>query len=347
MTKFLVDSLDNEVKKIRSHPKTWLITGVAGFIGSNLLQTLLELDQHVIGVDNFATGFQKNLDQIQNLMNTSQWQRFRFIHGDIQQLACCMEACKEANIVLHHAALGSVPRSITNPQDTHNTNVNGFLNMLIAARDHKIEKFVYASSSSVYGDHLDLPKTETKIGNPLSPYAITKVTNELYARVFFQHYQLPSIGLRYFNVFGPRQNPKGPYAAVIPTWVHAILKGETVYINGDGEISRDFCYIKNVIQINLLAALSSQPSALNRVYNVACHANTTLSQLYKIIDQVLHQKVPSLPETTIKYREFRAGDIRHSLADISLAHELLGYKPQFDVEHGLRDTLDWYIRYLQ
>ena len=241
---------------LQSKPKTWLITGVAGFIGSNLLETLLKLDQTVVGLDNFATGHQHNLDEVQGLVTEVQWQRFKFIEGDIRNLDDCNKAVSGVDYVLHQAALGSVPRSIDNPIATNQANIDGFLNMLVASKDEGVKSFTYAASSSTYGDHPDLPKVEENIGNPLSPYAVTKYVNELYASVFYRTYGFSSIGLRYFNVFGPRQDPNGAYAAVIPKWAADLLKGSTIYINGDGETSRDFCYVGNAVQANILAALT-------------------------------------------------------------------------------------------
>lgn len=320
----------------------WLITGVAGFIGSNLLEALLKLDQSVTGVDNFATGHQRNLDEVRSAVSTEQWKGFRFIHGDICRLETCQTACEGVDYVLHHAALGSVPRSLENPIASHASNVSGFLNMLVAARDAGAKRFVFASSSSVYGDHPDLPKIEDKTGRCLSPYAMTKVTDELYAGVFARCYGLPCIGLRYFNVFGPRQDPEGPYAAVIPKWIAAMLANAPVYLYGDGETSRDFCYVANVIQANLLAALTQSPDAINQVYNVAVGDCTTLNQLFEMLRQRLLPQSPHLEYFQPVYRDFRAGDVRHSLADINRARQLLGYAPAHRIEQGLNEALAWY-----
>lgn len=338
---------------------TWLITGVAGFIGSNLLEALLKLNQKVVGLDNFATGFQRNLDEVQSLVSAEQWDNFHFIKGDIRNLDDCRRAMTflsaskngkatgeniPVDYVLHQAALGSVPRSIENPIATNETNLSGFLNILVAARDAKIKRFVYAASSSTYGDHPGLPKVEDQIGKPLSPYAVTKYVNELYADVFSRTYGIQTIGLRYFNVFGPRQDPDGAYAAVIPKWISSLIKNELVYINGDGETSRDFCYIENVIQINLLAAMAQNPEASNQVYNVAVNDRTTLNQLYDKLRAHLIEEFPHLDGAKPTHRSFRAGDVRHSLADITKAKNLLGYAPQFNVDEGLIKAMPWYTR---
>jgi UDP-N-acetylglucosamine 4-epimerase len=329
-------------QKIQANPKTWMITGVAGFIGSNLLEVLLSLKQDVVGLDNFLTGHQRNLDEVKSLVTDEQWSRFKFINGDIRDLATCVNACKGADIVLHQAALGSVPRSIENPIATNEHNLTGFLNMITAARDAGVNRFVYASSSSVYGDHPDLPKVEEKIGNPLSPYAVTKQVNEKYADVFSRVYGLQCIGLRYFNVFGPRQDPNGPYAAVIPKWFAALKNGEEIFINGDGETSRDFCFVENVVQANILAACTENHDALNTVYNIAYGGRTTLKELfYAIRENVVHNS-PAAGLREPIYRDFRPGDIRHSLADIGKAQQLLGYEPKFSVKTGLEKAAKWY-----
>ena len=327
-------------------PKTWLVTGVAGFIGSNLLETLLKLDQRVVGLDNFATGHQRNLGEVQSLVSPEQWGNFKFFEGDIRKLADCQEACIGVNYVLHQAALGSVPRSLADPIATNDTNISGFLNMLVAARDAKVHSFTYAASSSTYGDHPVLPKVEENIGNPLSPYAVTKYVNELYANVFARSYGFKAIGLRYFNVFGPRQDPNGAYAAVIPKWIAAMIKNEPVYINGDGETSRDFCYVYNAVQANLLAATASNEDASNQVYNVAVGDRTSLNQLYFHLRDNLASRFPHLNESQPAYREFRSGDVRHSLADISKGKKLLGYKPAHRIREGLKDAMDWYVDFL-
>lgn len=329
--------------KLRTQPKKWLVSGVAGFIGSNLLEALLKLDQHVTGLDNFATGHHANLEDVKLQVSTTQWQRFVMVQGDVRDYELCLHASKEVDYVLHQAALGSVPRSINNPLESHASNVTGFLNMALAARENRIRRFVYASSSSVYGDHQQLPKTETKIGRPLSPYALTKRTNELYAAIFGQCYGLESIGLRYFNVFGPRQDPAGPYAAVIPKWIAAIARSEPAYINGDGETSRDFCYVENTVQANLLAATEQNPEAVNQIFNVAVGERTSLRQLFCTLRSHLEPYYPGAANCLPVHRPFRAGDVRHSLADISKAARLLGYEPSHLFEQGVRATVEWYV----
>jgi UDP-N-acetylglucosamine/UDP-N-acetylgalactosamine 4-epimerase len=336
-------------------PCTWLITGVAGFIGSNLLEALLKLNQRVVGLDNFATGHTHNLAQVQATVSPQQWQHFDFIQGDIRELADCQRAMTwraqadqslTVDYVLHQAALGSVPRSVADPITTNAANVTGFLNMLVAARDAKVKRFVYAASSSTYGDHPGLPKLEDVIGKPLSPYAVTKYVNELYADVFAKSYGLQSMGLRYFNVFGPRQDPNGAYAAVIPKWIASLIKGEPVFINGDGETSRDFCFIANVVQANLLAATTHNPDALNQVYNVAVGGRTTLNELFDQIKQQLQPHHPQVENAKPVFRDFRAGDVRHSLADIDKASRHLGYRPTQHVGEGLALAMQWYVRAL-
>lgn len=327
-------------------PKTWLITGVAGFIGSNLLETLLKLNQTVVGLDNFATGYQKNLDEVQSLVSSEQWERFRFIEGDIRNFTDCQQACSGVDYVLHQAALGSVPRSLADPITTNEVNISGFLNMLTAARDAEVKSFTYAASSSTYGDHPGLPKVEDKIGKPLSPYAVTKYVNELYADVFARSYGFKSVGLRYFNVFGRRQDPDGAYAAVIPKWTAAMIKNETVFINGDGETSRDFCYIENTVQANILAATTQNEEATNQVYNVAVGDRTTLNELFSAIKSALADNGVTY-EQEPTYRDFRPGDVRHSQADVSKANSLLGYEPQFDISQGIDNAMAWYVKKLK
>ena len=327
---------------LRAQPRTWLVTGVAGFIGSNLLETLLRLDQRVVGLDNFATGHQRNLDEVRTLVDESQWARFRFIEGDIRELADCQAACAGVDHVLHQAALGSVPRSLADPISTNAANITGFLNMLVAARDAGVSRFVYAASSSTYGDHPGLPKVEDVIGRPLSPYAVTKYVNELYADVFARSYGFESIGLRYFNVFGARQDPAGAYAAVIPKWAAALLAGETVFINGDGETSRDFCYVANAVQANLLAATTQEKAAVNQVYNVAVGDRTTLNLLFALLrDGLSAQGVDAGVQAV--HRDFRAGDVRHSQADVSKATRLLSYVPSQALREGICLALPWYV----
>ena len=335
---------------LRSNQYTWLVTGVAGFIGSNLLEKLLILNQKVIGLDNFETGYQYNIDQaiedarkkLEEDGKQLEISNFQLLTGDIRELEDCQKACEGVDYVLHQAALGSVPRSIENPIHTNKANIDGFLNMLVAAKDAQVKRFVYAASSSTYGDHPDLPKIEDRIGKPLSPYSVTKVVNELYADVFAKTYGFNTIGLRYFNIFGKRQNPNGAYAAVIPKWVSSIINNEDVFINGDGETSRDFCYIDNAVQINLLAALTTDELATNQVYNVALNARTSLNQLYKMIEERLMQRVAGLTKKAPIYRDFRAGDVRHSQADISKAQKLLSYQPSHKISEGLDEAMDWY-----
>lgn len=325
---------------------TWLITGVAGFIGSNLLETLLKLNQKVVGLDNFSTGFRHNFDEVQSLVSDKQWQQFTFIEGDIRNMDDCALACTNVDYVLHQAALGSVPRSIEDPITTNENNISGFLNMLVAAKDAKVQRFVYAASSSTYGDHPDLPKEEDKIGKPLSPYAVTKLVNELYSDVFARTYGFKTIGLRYFNIFGQRQDPNGAYAAVIPKWFAGLIKNETVFINGDGETSRDFCFIENAVEANLLAATAKDEDATNQVYNVAFGERTTLNELFQLIKERVVATHESAVNAAPEHRDFRAGDVRHSLADISKAKRLIGYKPSFSVRAGLDKAADWYLRNL-
>lgn len=324
----------------------WLVTGVAGFIGSNLLETLLRHDQHVTGLDNFSTGHRHNLDEVRASITPEQWSRFRFIEGDIRDLDACQEACSGVEVVLHQAALGSVPRSITDPLTTNATNVTGFLNMLVAARDQGARRFVYAASSSTYGDHPGLPKVEDVIGQPLSPYAVTKLVNELYASVFLRTYGLDCVGLRYFNVFGKRQDPEGAYAAVIPKWFAGLMRGEEVWINGDGETSRDFCFIENCVQANILAACSDNPDVAGQVFNVACGERTSLTDLFYLIRTEAAKFAPRCAGMEPHYRDFRPGDVRHSLADITKSRTMLGYVPTQNVRQGLALAGPWYARHL-
>jgi UDP-N-acetylglucosamine 4-epimerase len=327
---------------LQRSPRTWLVTGVAGFIGSSLLEALLNLQQRVVGLDNFFAGKKSNLEQVSALVGPEKWARFRFLEGDIENLADCQRACKGVDFVLHQAARGSVPRSMLDPVATHGSNVTGFLHVLLAARDARVQRVVYASSSAVYGDDPDLPKVENKIGQPLSPYAATKAINEVYASAFARAYGLNSIGLRYFNVFGPRQDPEGAYAAVIPKWIGALLAREPVQINGDGETSRDFCFIANVVQANLLAATTTSLEAQNQAYNIAVGERTTLNELFALLQKILRQHEPSLPEQKPVYEDFRAGDVRHSLADIGKARRLLEYSPTHNIQQGLQLAMDWY-----
>jgi UDP-N-acetylglucosamine 4-epimerase len=330
-------------ERLRQNQHTWLITGVAGFIGSNLLEALLKLDQKVVGLDNFATGHRSNLEEVRTLVTPSQWANFNFIEGDISNLNHCRQACAGVDYVLHQAALGSVPRSIEDPLLTNRSNIDGFLNMLVAARDASVKRFVYAASSSTYGDHPALPKVEDTIGSPLSPYAVTKYVNELYGEVFARCYGFKTIGLRYFNIFGPRQDPEGAYAAVIPKWIAGMIKNQPIYVNGDGETSRDFCYIDNTVQANLLAATTDNPDAVDQVYNIAVGERTSLNQLYEALRSQLAPRYPHLADARPVYRDFRAGDVLHSLADISKVRTLLGYEPTHRIADGLRVAMDWYV----
>jgi UDP-N-acetylglucosamine/UDP-N-acetylgalactosamine 4-epimerase len=332
---------------LKDNQSTWLVTGVAGFIGSNLLEKLLILNQKVVGLDNLDTGHQHNIDQAiqdaNNITGKDLGNNFKFINGDIRQLDDCKQACNGVDYVLHQAALGSVPRSIKDPISTNRANIDGFLNMLVAGKDANVKRFVYAASSSTYGDHPDLPKVEDKIGNPLSPYAVTKLANELYAGVFAKTYNFKTIGLRYFNIFGKRQDPNGAYAAVIPKWVAAILNKEDVYINGDGQTSRDFCYIDNTVQMNLLAATTDDDEATDQIYNVALNDRTSLNKLYQMIEEGLIQKTQGLQKKEPIYKDYRAGDVRHSQADISKAQALLDYQPKYKISQGIDETMDWYV----
>jgi len=330
---------------LRTEPKTWLVTGCAGFIGSNLLETLLRLDQKVVGLDNFATGYQHNLDEVERSVSAEQWQRFDWHEGDIRDPAACRKAMRGVDYVLHQAALGSVPRSLKDPVTTNDVNISGFLNVLVAARDAQVQSFVYAASSSTYGDLDELPKVEDRIGRPLSPYAITKYVNEMYADVFARAYGFGSIGLRYFNVFGKRQDPNGAYAAVIPKWVGAMIRGEEVVVNGDGETSRDFCFIENAVQANILAALA-QPEGVNQVYNVAVNARTSLNDLFDYLAKALANNGIVYDKQPV-HAEFRPGDIRHSQADISKAQHLLGYEPMHTIVQGIEVAMPWYTQFLR
>lgn len=332
---------------LKSNQTTWLITGVAGFIGSNLLEKLLVLNQKVIGLDNFDTGYQKNIDEAifdaNEIVGKDVSKNFKFVKGDIRYLNDCKQACHGVDYVLHQAALGSVPRSIEDPISTNEANIDGFINMLVASKNSKVKRFVYAASSSSYGDNANLPKVENMIGNPLSPYAVTKLVNEYYASVFAKNYDFKTIGLRYFNIFGKRQDPNGAYAAVIPKWIACIINKESVYINGDGETSRDFCYVDNAVQANILAAMTKNNGATNQVYNVALNDRTSLNQLYKMIENSLIKNVKGLEKKDPIYRDFRSGDVRHSQASIDKAKELLEYEPQFKITEGLNETIGWYI----
>lgn len=335
---------DEAKKELRTNPKTWLITGVAGFIGSNLLEELLLLDQHVIGLDNFSTGHKRNLEEVEDIVGAETWKNFKFLEGDITNFETCKEVCSGVDYVLHQAALGSVPRSIDNPIRTNENNISGFLNMLVAAKEEKVKSFTYAASSSTYGDHKALPKIEDVIGNPLSPYAITKYVNELYADVFSKVYGFNATGLRYFNVFGKRQDPNGAYAAVIPKWTSAMINQEDVFINGDGETSRDFCFVENAVQANILSAVCDKYEK-SEVFNVALGDRTTLNELFSFIRNELKNNSVDYDKEAIK-RDFRPGDVRHSQADISKAKEFLGYSPNFRIADGIKKAMPWYKEFL-
>jgi UDP-N-acetylglucosamine/UDP-N-acetylgalactosamine 4-epimerase len=340
----MTDRYNTAREQLAQDSQTWLITGVAGFIGSNLLEALLKLDQQVVGLDNFATGYRRNLEEVRTLVTAAQWSRFRFIEGDIRSFNDCVAAAKGVDHVLHEAALGSVPRSVRDPIATHEVNISGFLNVLTAARDAKVGSFTYAASSSTYGDHPGLPKVEDRIGQPLSPYAVTKYANELYASVFARTYGFKTIGLRYFNVFGKRQDPDGAYAAVIPKWTAALINGDDVLINGDGETSRDFCFIDNVVQANILAATADEASR-DQIYNVAVGDRTTLNQLYDNLKTELAASGVSCDKRPV-YGPLRAGDIRHSQADVGKAEKLLGYERRIALAEGLAKAMPWYIRFV-
>lgn len=340
----MTQKFDEAMAQLGQQPRRWLVTGCAGFIGSNLLETLLSAGQEVVGLDNFATGHTHNLEEVEKNVGAAAWSRFRFIEGDIRDMEVCHGAARGVDHILHQAALGSVPRSLEDPVTTNEVNIGGFLKMLVAARDAGVRSFVYAASSSTYGDHPGLPKVEETIGKPLSPYAVTKYVDELYADVFARSYGTPSVGLRYFNVFGRRQDPEGAYAAVIPRWIAAMIRGDEVVINGDGETSRDFCYIENVVQANVLAALA-EPAGLNQVYNVAYGGRTTLNELFAYLADSLGEQGVAYARPP-RHGDFRAGDVRHSQADVSKARTLLGYAPQYDIRAGLQAAMPWYVQFL-
>jgi len=341
-----MNALEPLAATLRRSPRRWLVTGVAGFIGSNLLQALLEAGQTVVGLDNFATGHRANLDQVRAAVAPAQWERFRLIEGDVAEPGTCAEAVRAADVVLHQAAIGSVPRSIDQPLESNAANVTGHLALLDATRRAGVRRFVYASSSAVYGDEPSLPKVEGRLGRPLSPYAVTKLADELYAGTYGLLHGMQTVGLRYFNVFGPRQDPQGAYAAVIPRWIAAMLRRQEVRINGTGETSRDFCYVANVVQANLLAATTAREDALNQVYNVAFGRRTTLLELYEALRCRLAAVEPSLADARPVHGPFRAGDVLHSLADVDKACSLLGYRPTHSLEQGLDESLEWYRRNL-
>lgn len=340
----MTTSYGNVKEELKNHPKKWLVTGAAGFIGSHLVESLIMLGQTVVGLDNFCTGSQGNIEIVKNLVGNENAARFTMRSGDIRNLETSREACKDVGIVLHQAALGSVPRSIKDPEATHTTNVDGFFNMILAAKDAGIERFVYASSSSVYGDEPNLPKVEDRIGRPLSPYALSKLVNKQTAEVFSRTYGFKSIGLRYFNVFGSRQDPQGPYAAVIPRWFSALARGERPVIYGDGKTSHDFYFIANAVQANILAATAKNDEAWNQVYNVACVKQTTLEELFAMIRDAVAENQPEVAAIEPLYQDFRPGDIRHSLADIGKARTLLGYEPEFHLHEGVTNST---VRYLK
>jgi UDP-N-acetylglucosamine 4-epimerase len=336
MTKY-----NDVMKHLQKNKYTWLVTGVAGFIGSNILEHLLNLNQIVVGIDNFSTGHQRNLDDVKKHLGTAKWKNFSFINGDILKQSDCELACNDVDFVLHQAALGSVPRSIKDPIATNNVNITGFLNMLIAARDAKVSRFTYAASSSTYGDHPDLPKVEGFIGKPLSPYAVTKLVNELYAEVFYKSYNFSTIGLRYFNVFGKRQDPKGAYAAVIPKWIEAIASNSEVVINGDGTTSRDFCFVENAVQANILSVMTPEVKS-GEIYNVAFGTKTSLNNLFDILKEIAHAN-GVIYDRYPHYHDFRPGDVRHSLANIDKIKEDLGYEPLYSLNTGLIKCFPWYL----
>ena len=333
-------------ENLRKQPRAWLVTGAAGFIGSHLVENLLKLGQPVVGLDNFSLGKHSTLAMVKEAVGEPLWKNFRFIEGDICSLDTCRDACRSVDYVLHQAALGSVPRSIADPLTTHHNNVTGFLNMLVAARDAKVRRFVYAGSSATYGNHPRLPRVESEIGRPLSPYGLSKYIDELYAEVFAQCYGLESIGLRYFNVFGPRQDPGAAYVAVIPLWVAAMIRDEPVYINGDGETTRDFCYVDNAVQANLLAALVENREAVNQVYNVAVNEQTSLNELFAMVRTLLEPHFPHVRDVSPRYRDFREGDVQFSRGDVSKAQRLLGYQPAWRVGRGLARAVEWYVNKL-
>lgn len=324
----------------------WLVTGAAGFIGSHLVEQLLRQGQDVVSLDNFSTGYRRNLVEVEARVGPEALSRHRVVEADVRDLDSCARACKGVHWVLHQAALGSVPRSIERPLDTHEANVTGFLNMLVAARDAGVRRVVYASSSAVYGDHGGLPKVEAVIGAPLSPYAASKRMNEIYADVFQRTYGTDAVGLRYFNVFGPRQDPEGAYAAVIPRWIRALIRGDAVRIHGDGRTTRDFCYVANVVQANLRAALAGE-AVKGMVFNVAVHGQTSLTALFEQLRELVSRSLPAVSGASPVYGEFRPGDVRHSLADISQAQKLLGYVPGYTLQDGLKEALPWYLGNLQ
>jgi UDP-N-acetylglucosamine 4-epimerase len=327
---------------LRSKPERWLVTGAAGFIGSHLVEALLRLDQEVTGLDNFATGRRENLDDVRARVGAERAARFHFIEGDVRDSESCRAALDGVQFVLHEAAIGSVPRSLDDPWTTHSNNVDGFVTLLLATRDTGVRRIVYASSSSVYGDDEHSPKLESQIGRPLSPYATSKFVDEVYADTFRRTHGIDTVGLRYFNVFGPRQDPNGAYAAVIPRWTEGLLTDKTCVVFGDGSTSRDFCFVDNVVQANLLAALAAENEVAPRVFNVAYGARTTLLELFEAIRERASAFVPSARSAGLRRDPPRPGDIAHSLAAIDRARACLGYEPSFDLRHGLDATVSWY-----
>jgi len=336
-----VSRFDTISSELLANPARWLVTGAAGFIGSHLVEALLRLNQEVVGLDNFATGYQSNLDDVLDRVGDKA-SRFHFVEGDVRDRVTCLAAMDGARFVLHEAAIGSVPRSIDDPMTTHTNNVDGFVTLLLAAQEARIERVVYASSSSVYGDDKNSPKLESQIGRPLSPYATSKLVDELYAETLLRTHRIDSVGLRYFNVFGPRQDPNGAYAAVIPRWTEQLLSGKPSLVFGDGSNSRDFCFVDNVVQANLLAATASETEVAPRVFNVAYGARTTLLELYEAIRERAAQFAPEAREAPLERRPPRAGDIPHSLAAIDRARACFGYEPAFDLRRGLDVTVAWY-----
>jgi UDP-N-acetylglucosamine 4-epimerase len=331
--------------RLQSAPRTWLVTGSAGFIGSNLAEALLRMGQRVVGIDDFSNGFQHNVDDVRRQVGEEAAERYRFFEADVRNPGDCAEACRGVDVILHQAALGSVPRSIANPVASHLANADGTLNLMDAARDAGVRRFVYASSSSTYGDNPALPKVEHQTGRPLSPYAVSKYVGELYGGVFHRVYGLETVGLRYFNVFGRRQRPDGPYAAVIPRWIGRLLSGEACVIHGDGGTSRDFCYIENVVQANVLAGTTENPEAFGEVYNVACGHSTSLNELFGFIRGGLRGLRPGTDYPDPEYTPPREGDIRDSLADLAKVRARLGYEPTHHVADGLREALRWYVEW--
>lgn len=345
--KYQPHNYEDTLKILSKNPEKWLITGVAGFIGSNLLETLLKHDQHVVGLDNFSTGHKSNLYNVKHNVSGKQWSKFTLIKGDIRNLKACKKACNHANYVLHQAALCSVEQSIQDPILTSTNNIDGFLNMIMAAHEAGVDKFVYASSCAVYGNCTELPLDENKKGNLLSPYAADKYINELHGDLFSKLYNVKTIGLRYFNVFGPRQNPNSEYSGVIAKWFSALIKNDNVYIYGDGKTSRDFCYIEDCIQANILAAYTKNPDVFNAVYNVGSGKQTDLNHLFESIKKSTAKLKSDINNIKPDYKEFRPGDIRHSVSNIVKTNNLLGYRPKFSLDQGLDKTASWYFNLLK